>query len=358
MARQPNGLGAGSRSRPDCPRWRAPRRRRHRRRLARASLLAGIALILSGCGGNSTASTNPLLGGRSIRGKTILFAIYSPPSSPWGQALSAVKAVEAITGVRVRVVYADSDTQLAAQIQSGISARVAGMALDVADPGTDSAICAASDAGIPVVAWNTNGYGPKASSCVLAYMGQDFVSAGHAIAHYLAVHGDIKHGERVFCPVEIPTDTYAKLRAQGVNSVLSAYGTRCDVVNVGFGDAAEQSLMLRYLRRHPDTGLLLPVGGTPLANAPAVLKRLGRHLVVAGFDISDGSTTRIITGIENGDIVATVDQQFYSQAFQAVMQLAQYLKYGLFPSNVNTSNNSVVDNTNAGLAASLSGTFR
>ena len=40
------------------------------------------------------------------------------------------------------------------------------------------------------------------------------------------------------------------------------------------------------------------------------------------------------------------------------MQLALYLKYGLTPANVDTSNNSVVDNTNAGLAASLSGTYR
>ena len=320
--------------------------------------LAVVVLIVAGCGSNSTTSTNPLPGGRTVAGKTILFVIYSPPSSPWGQSLSAVKAVKAITGIGVHVAYANTDSQLVAQIRAGITAHVAGMALDVADSGADAAICAASDAGIPIVAWNTNGYGPAASRCVLAYMGSDLVGAGHLIAEYLAKHGDIKHGERVFCPVEISSDTYAKLRAQGVNSVLSAYGTRCDVVNVGFGDAHEQSLMLDYLRQHPDTGLILPVGGTPLANAPAVLKRLGRHLVVAGFDISDGNTTRIITGIEDGAIVATVDQQFYSQAFQAVMQLALYLKYGLVPSNVNTSNNSVVDDTNAGLAASLSGTYR
>jgi simple sugar transport system substrate-binding protein len=136
------------------------------------------------------------------------------------------------------------------------------------------------------------------------------------------------------------------------------YGARCDVVGVGFPDGQEQAGMTRYLRRHPETDLVIALGGTPLANAPAVLRRLGRHLTVAGFDIADGSTTRIIRGIEHGDIVATIDQQFYSQAFQAVMQLALYLKYGLFPSNVNTSNNSVVDNTNAGLAASLSGSYR
>ena len=341
----------------DRPRVRAPCHQ-PRRRLAVASLLAGIALIMSGCGDISTASRNPLAGGREINGRTILFVIAGPPSSPWGQALNAIKAVEAITGLRVRVTYANTSSQLAAEIESGVAAHVAGMALDVYSPGADTEICAASDAGIPVVAWNSNGYGAAADSCVIAYMGQDFVSAGRLIANYLAKHGDIKRGAHVFCPVEDATGSYAKLRAQGVNSVLSSYGTRCDVVGVGFADAGNQSIMTRYLQRHPNTNLIIALGGTPLANAPAVLKRLGRHPVVAGFDIADGKTTRIIRGIEDGAIVATVDQEFYSQAFQAVMQLALYLKYGLVPSNVNTSDNSVVDNINAGLAASLSGTYR
>jgi simple sugar transport system substrate-binding protein len=299
-----------------------------------------------------------LPGGRPIGGKTILFLIDSPPSSAWGQSLSAVKAVEAITGLKVHVVYASNNSQMVAEIQTGIGARVAGMALNVATPAADTAICAASDGGIPVVAWNTNGYGAAADRCVLAFMGQNFVSAGQAITRYLAMHGYIKRGAHVFCPVEDPTGAYAKRRAQGVDSVLASFGARCDVVGVGFADAANQSIMIRYLQRHPETNLVIALGGTPLANLPAVLKRLGRHILVAGFDIADGSTSRIIDGIEHGDIVAAVDQQFYSQAFQAVMQLALYLKYGLFPSNIDTSDNSVVDNADAGLAASLSGTYR
>jgi simple sugar transport system substrate-binding protein len=331
---------------------------RHRHRLVAALLLATVLALVSGCGGSSVSPKDNLPGGRAIKGKRILFVIYSPPSSPWGQTLSAVKAVETITGIKVQVVYANSDSQLVAVIQTGVAAHVAGMALDVSGPAADSAICAASDSGIPIVAWNTNGYGPAASRCVLAFVGQHFVSAGQSIARYLAKHGAIKQGAQVFCPVEDATGAYAKRRAQGVDSVLASSGARCDVVGVGYGDGENQSVMTRYLQRHPGTNLIVALGGTPLANAPAVLKRLGRHIVVAGFDIADGSTTRIIDGIEHGDIVATVDQQFYSQAFQTVMQLALYLKYGLLPSNIDTSDTSVVDNTNAGLAASLSGTYR
>jgi hypothetical protein len=65
-------------------------------------------------------------------------------------------------------------------------------------------------------------------------------------------HGYIEHGAHVFCPVEDPTGAYAKRRAQGVNAVLASFGARCDVVGVGFADAGNQSMMIRYLQRHPD----------------------------------------------------------------------------------------------------------
>jgi simple sugar transport system substrate-binding protein len=255
------------------------------------------------------------------------------------------------------VVYASTDSQVVAEIRSGIAAHVAGMALDVPSPAADAAICAASDGGIPVVAWNTNGYGAAASRCVTAFVGQNFLNAGYGLAQYLAVHGYIKRGAHVVCPAEDASAAPARLRAQGVNLVLTAAGARCDVLQVGRA-IVNPSSMIHYLQRHPDTNLVVALGGTPLANLPAVLKRLGRHIPVAGFDISDGSTSRIIDGIERGEIVATVDRQFYSQAFQPVMQLALYLKYGLVPSNIDTSDHSVVDITNARLAASLSGTYR
>jgi simple sugar transport system substrate-binding protein len=336
----------------------ASRRRRSPQLFSRGPLAVAVALIASGCGGTSTISRSMLPGGRDITGMPILFLVNSPSPSGWAPSLNAVKEVATITGLRVRVVYANDPDQVAAEIQTGIASHVAGMALDVYTPATDQAICAASNGGIPVVAWNSNGYGTAAAHCVLAFMGQNFVTAGRLIARYMAAHGYIKHGAQVFCPVEDPTGAYSQRRAQGVNSVLASYGARCDVVRVGYTDAGNQSIMVRYLQRHSDTNLIIALGGTPLANAPAVLKRLRRHIPVAGFDISDEVTSRIIDGIEHGALVATIDQEFYSQAFQAVMQLALYLKYGLFPSNVNTSDNGVVDNTNAGLAASLSGPYR
>jgi simple sugar transport system substrate-binding protein len=186
-------------------------------------------------------------------------------------------------------------------------------------------------------------------------MGQSFVTAGKVIANYMVRHGYIKQGANVFCPVEDPTAAYAGQRAQGVNPVLASVGAHCDVLGVSDSDATARSRMVDYLLGHSNTTVIMALGGIPLANAPAVLKQVGRHIPVAGFDVYD---PRIIKGIQSGDIIATVDQQFYSQAFYAVMQLALYLKYGLYPSDMNTGGKGVVDRTNIGILAQLSGIYR
>ena len=70
---------------------------------------------------------------------------------------------------------------------------------------------------------------------------------------------------------------------------------------------------------------------------------------LGGFDL----TQDIIDGIEKGTITATVDQQPYSQGFYAVAQLALYLKYGLYPSDMNTGGLGLVDKTNVAKVKAL-----
>jgi simple sugar transport system substrate-binding protein len=65
-----------------------------------------------------------------------------------------------------------------------------------------------------------------------------------------------------------------------------------------------------------------------------------------------------VKGIKDGDITATVDQQPYSQGFMSVMQLALYLKYGLFPSSIPTGGTGLIDKTNVDLVSSLVPKYR
>jgi simple sugar transport system substrate-binding protein len=295
-------------------------------------------------------------GGIPLSGKTILMVIYTAPLAAWNPALNAVKSVEAATGVKVDIEYANNSNQTEiSEIQSGLSRKVAAMALQITSTGVANAVCAAAKTGIPVVAWNQNALTGASASCVQATMAQNFVTAGQALGQFMISNGPLKQGAKVFCPVEDTTATYAGLRAQGVNQALAAIGAKCDVVSVGDADAAAQTAMVQYLLGHRSTAAVIALGGIPLANAAAVLKRVSMTIPVGGFDVYD---PRIPQGIKDGAILGVIDQQFYSQAFQAAQQLALELQYGLYPSDVATGGRGVVTKTSVGPLIALSGQYR
>jgi simple sugar transport system substrate-binding protein len=85
--------------------------------------------------------------------------------------------------------------------------------------------------------------------------------------------------------------------------------------------------------------------------APAAIKKANLNIPIGGFDLSQD----ILAAIKSGVINATVDQQPYIQGFQSVMNLALNLKYGITPSNINTSNRALIDQTNVDQVVSLVG---
>ena len=62
--------------------------------------------------------------------------------------------------------------------------------------------------------------------------------------------------------------------------------------------------------------------------------------------------------IENGDMIAAVDQQPYSQGFYGVTQAALAVKYGLYPSEMNTGGAGLVDKSNYTSAVEWAGIVR
>ena len=78
------------------------------------------------------------------------------------------------------------------------------------------------------------------------------------------------------------------------------------------------------------------------------------NVPVAGFDVS----TEVLDGIKSGKIIATVDQQPYSQGYFAVVQLALEIKYGLYPSDMKTGGAGLVDKSNYQSAVKFAGKYR
>ena len=334
----------------DGRRWRTPR-------VAVVSVVcAALIVLLAACtggpaGSGSTSST--LSGGTDIAGRTLLFEIQSSPSdSFFVPVVNGAKAAAAIAGLKLQIQYASNDdTTEVNQVNTAIASNVAGVALSIPDAGLNKVVCNARVKGIPVVAFNINGSTGEGAKCVQGFVGQDFVQSGALIAQDMINAGQIKSGDHVFCPVEFPAQVYAAQRYAGVKQALSAIGATCEELGTGNDLAPAQATLVSYLLGHPKTSAIIALGGTPLSVAPAAIKKANMNIPIGGFDLS----ADILTAIKSGVITATVDQQPYIQGYQSIMELALYLKYGITPTDINTSHRALIDQTNVNQVVSLVG---
>jgi simple sugar transport system substrate-binding protein len=319
-------------------------------------------VLLAACGGGSStpgssnssgSGSTTLSGGTDISGKTILFEIKSGPSNFFFvPVVNGAKAAAAATGLKLQIQYGnDDDATIVNQVNTAIASNVAGIAATIPDAGLNKVVCDARAKNIAVVAFNTNGATGSGANCVQAFVGQDFVQSGVLIAQRMINDGKIKSGDHVFCPVESPDQVYAVQRLAGVMQALQAIGATCEVLGTGNDLAPAQATLVSYLLGHPKTAAIIALGGTPLSVAPAAIKKANKNIPIGGFDLSQD----ILAAVKSGVITATVDQQPYIQGFQAVMNLALYLKYGITPSNINTSNRALIDQTNVDQVVNLVG---
>ena len=327
-------------------------------------LCAILIALLAACGGGSPTGATTIgsttgggiTGGTNISGKTILFEIQSSPSdSFFVPVVNGAKAAAAIAGLKLQIQYASNDdTTEVNQVNTAMASNVIGVALSIPDAGLNKVVCNARSRGIAVVAFNIDGATGQGASCVQAFVGQDFVQSGALIAQDMINRGQIKPGDHVFCPVEFPAQVYAVQRYAGVQQALKAIGASCEELGTGVDFGPAKATMVSYLLGHPNTAAIIGLGHTPLDQAPAAAKQVGKNIPIGGFDV----TSDILQYIKSGAITATVDQQPYIQGFQSVMQLALYLKYDLAPANINTSTNALIDKNNVDKVVSLVPDFR
>lgn len=338
-------------------------------RVAAATVALIATVAFAACGGDDGDSANKsstagsgktpsgFQGGEDIAGKKILFIHANDSGNVFDKpVIAGSDAAAALTGLTVETQFSDNDnSKLRSIFQSGIAEKVAGIIVSIPDASLNEPICEARDAGIPVIAWNVNGATGDGQACVMAFLGQDFVTTGEVIGLRMIDDGLIESGDTVFCPVEYPNSDYAAERAAGVNRALETVGSKCDVVGIGADLAKARTTMAQYLLGHRDTDAIVSLGGTGTSVAEAAVDQSGVEGVeIGGFDL----TPDIIEGIQGGAINATVDQQPYSQGFLSVMEMALYLKYGLFPSDVATGGTGVVDKSNADFVSSLVPDYR
>lgn len=270
--------------------------------------------------------------------------------------VNGAKEAAELFGVDLDVQYGNSDPVTQNNlIETAIANQVDGIAVSIQDnDGFDESICNAMEAGIAVVSFNVDDAEGAAGNCRMAFMGQNFIETGYLIGQRMIKDYGIGAGDLVLATVEAPEATYAVQRAEGLKKAMDEVGATMELVGTGFNLADAQTVTVQYLIGHPETKAIVGLGSVNLSVAPKAIQEAGMDIPLGGFDL----TADIIQGIEDGVITATVDQQPYSQGFYAVAQLALYLKYGLYPSDMDTGGLGLVDATNVATVKELTGTVR
>lgn len=274
----------------------------------------------------------------------------------WNPAIKGANDAAKQLGVNIDIQYGDSNPEKQNNIiQTAIANEVDGIGLGIfnSDAFHDN-ICAAEKAGITVIAFNVDNLGGAKASCRSAYVGQDDQAAGAKVANRLVKQFGLKKGDLVLAPVELPEATYAAKRSAGVKSVLEPMGIKVDVIRSTTNPGEAQTIIGQYLLAHPETKAIIGLGQTPTNAAPPAMAELGVSLPLVGFDLSP----QIADAIKSGILAATVDQQPYSQGYFTVIQLALAKRYGLAPSNFDTSGTGLVDASNVDQAMAFMGVAR
>jgi simple sugar transport system substrate-binding protein len=284
--------------------------------------------------------------------------IYGTAGNPfWKKVVVGTEEASDALGCRVDIQYAENDPEKQNNlIETAITNRVDGIGMIInLDDAYDITVRKALDAGIPVIAYNIDDSHGAEGNDRMAFIGQDFVTAGYLVTKRLVQEYNIGRGDHVVCPVEHPEAVYAVKRYEGVKKALDEAGASSEVLDTG-AISLEDTLnkITQYLLGHEETDAILAMGGMPMEMAPQAAEEAGMSgLPNAGFDI----TNKIITNILEGKTLATVDQQPYYQGSFTIMQLYLNRKYGLLPCSINTGG-AIIDKSNAEIVLELADTHR
>ena len=225
------------------------------------------------------------------------------------------------------------------------------------DTAWDKTVADALAAGINVVGMNNDDTEGVAGNPRLCYIGQNERRAGYIIGRRLFEAGKRKGWDltnaHVVMPVEVPGAMYGVVRSRGILDAMKEYGiTSYEIIDAGGLEMTTvEQRETSYLIAHPETNFIIGLGGIVTDRITDSLKAAGYNpgeIIGGGFDTTPGT----LTGLKEGYMEATVDQQQYLQGYFAIYVLYLMRKYGFAP-NIDTGGY-LVDKDTIGIIEKLS----
>jgi len=268
---------------------------------------------------------NPDIAARVAAGEKLVIRVsYHDVSNEFAPQIKAgveqAAADLGVDAVMVGPVGAKAEDQIA-ELESLIEKGVDGIAIssvstDALAPVIDRALAA----GIPVVTYNTDNPGSKR----LAFVGQDLVNSGR-IAGDLMAKALGEQGKVIITTLDASAQ-WSLDRESGAREALAKYPgiTVVATINTGTEPQGIYSAIENAMLANPDVTGILSLECCSVSPAGEYVKRndLQDQVKVVGFDLLP-STLQLV---KEGIIYATIDQDPFTQGYEAVKLLFDLLQ--------------------------------
>jgi simple sugar transport system substrate-binding protein len=298
------------------------------------ALAAAAALGLSG----AAAAQEPL---------DIVFTHHSSASNPFWQAVKrgfddACEKIEARCEMLFTQTEGSIEQQLA-NMQAALARQPDALITSIVDNRAfDDVIQRARDAGVLVIASNTDDTEGAEGNARQAFIGQGLVPAGYSLGKAMVERFFPEEGPvTAVIGVSAPGQNWSEQRAEGIRNYLEEFKAanpdrEIEIVRLDTGTdgAVVADRVGAYLNANPETTAYFDTGLWH-AYVARVLADRGVEpgaVLMGGFDL----VSEVLQQMEQGYIQVQVDQQPYMQGFIPVMQAYLHDKVGLAPADMDT----------------------
>lgn len=230
-------------------------------------------------------------------------------------------------------------------LESAINAKPDGIATTISSGEAFMApLQRAKEAGIPVIAVNTEDYEPPYCP-YLCYIGQDEFIVGETLGKRVLEEFTPK---RAVVGIHQAGLACLELRAEGLIKLFEEQRIPIEKIDITSEPTQGIEILKNYLQRYPDTDVIFTLG--PLGAHPAIdlVKEEGlvEKVKLATCDVTD----KVINAIKDGEMIAAIAQQPFMQGYLAAVWLYLHVDYGFMPPAKMPTGPAVIDKNNIDIA--------
>jgi simple sugar transport system substrate-binding protein len=313
-----------------------------------AYILAVLLIAVPACSGaqhGATTTTSSAPNGGAPRATIALITHQAPGDTFWDLVRRGAEAAAAKDNIDLQYSHDPDAAAQANIVRSAASAKVAGIAVTLAEPAAMApAVQSAVGAGIPVVAVNSGIADWKALG-VMEYFGQDEMIAGQAAGERFTHEG----AQNALCVIHEPGNVALEARCDGLAQGFTGKTQKLYVD--GVDKAIVKPAVMAKLQQDFSIDRVLTLGAPMALAAREAVVEVNSYARVATFDTNAG----VVEAIKNGMIEWAIDQQPFLQGYLAVDSLWLYFtnKNVIGGGQPTLTGPSFVDETNINSVADL-----